>query len=129
VLRLDGPGPVRIVATGLRGPLGIALDNTGGLLVAEEEAGRVVHVSRDGRLSMVASGLERPRWLAVADDGPIYVSARRTANAGHEDPGNPGVVLSLRDGGLPALLAHGLHDPEGLALRDGVLYVATRASI
>jgi len=129
VLRLDGPGPVRVVATGLRGPLGIALDDTGRLLVAEEEAGRIVRVNPDGGLAVVVSGLERPRWLAVADDGTIYVSARRMPGEGDEGPGQPGVLLSLRDGGPPALLAHGLHDPEGVALHDGVLYVATRASI
>src|SRR4051812_38205585 len=129
VLRLDGPGPVRVVATGLRGPIGLAIDDSGRLLIAEEDAGRIVHVSPGGTLRVVASGLERPRWLAVADDGTIYVSAQRGAKERDEDPAKPGVVLALRDAGRPALLAHGLRDPEGLALHDGALYVATRESI
>src|SRR6267142_4240923 len=129
VLRLDAPGAVRVVASGLRGPIGLALDDTGRVLVAEEDAGRVVQVGPGGTLRVVASGLERPRWLAVADDGTIYVSAQRTAKEHGEDPAKPGVVLALRDAGRPALLAHGLRDPEGLAIHDRALYVATRESI
>jgi sugar lactone lactonase YvrE len=129
VLRLDGPGSVRVVAGGLRGPIGIALDDAGRVLVAEEGAGRVVHVSAAGMLDAVAGGLERPRWLAVADDGTIYVSALRPTTEHGGDPAKPGVVLTLRDAARPALLAHGLRDPEGLALQGGALYVATRESI
>jgi len=126
VLRLDGPGAARVVASGLRGPIGIALDETGRVLVVEEDAGRVVHVTAQGTLGVVASGLERPRWLAVGDDGTIYISAKRAANEHGNDDGRPGVVLALRAAARPALLLHGLRDPEGLAIHEGVLYVATR---
>jgi len=127
VLRLDGPGSARVVASGLRGPIGIALDETGRVLVVEENAGRVVHVGPHGTLGVVASGLEKPRWLAVGDDGTIYVSAQRAAREHGDDHGRPsGVVLALRAAARPALLLHGLRDPEGLAIHDGVLHVATR---
>lgn len=129
VLRLDGPGAARVVATGLRGPIGIALDDSSRVVVVEQDAGRVVHVSPGGALRVIAGGLERPRWLAVASDGTMYVSAQRTAREHGEDSPAPGVVVALRDGGPPALLAHGVRDPEGLAIHDGALYVATRESI
>ena len=127
VLRLDGAGPARVVASGLQGPIGIALDDDGRVLVAEEGAGRIVQVSPRGTLAAVATGLERPRWLAVAPDGTIYVSARRSTKGHADDDGaRPGVVLALRAAARPAVVLHGLHDPEGVAIRDGVLYVATR---
>jgi glucose/arabinose dehydrogenase len=113
LLRLDGLGAARVVARGLRGPLGAAVDGAGRLLIAEETGGRVVRVSAAGAVSVVASGLDGPRWLAVAEDDTIYVSVKRG-------------VLALRAAERPALVVHGLRDPEGLAVRDGVLYVATR---
>ena len=128
VLRLNGAGPARVVASGLQGPIGIALDEGGRVLVAEEGAGRIVRVSARGTLAVVASGLDRPRWLAVTPDGTIYVSAQRTRKEEHtaDDGARPGVVLALRAAARPAVVLHGLHDPEGVAIRDGVLYVATR---
>ena len=120
VLRLDAPGSARVVASGLRGPLGIAIDESGRVLVVEEEAGRIVHVAPQGTLDIVASDLERPRWLAIGDDGTLYVSAHRDSRE------HGGVVLALHTASRPALLLHGLRRPEGLAIHDGVLYVATR---
>ena len=120
LLRLDAPGSARVMVSGLRGPVGVAIGDGGRVLVAEEDAGRVVHLGPDGALDVVADSLERPRWLAVGDDGTVYVSARgATKEYG-------GVVLALRAAAAPTLLAHGLHAPEGLAIHDGVLYVATR---
>ena len=127
VLRLDAPGSARIVASGLRGPTGIALDDTGRVLVVEEDGDRIVHVTSTGALEVIARGLERPRWLAVGDDGTLYVSAQRLAKSPKgSDAAPPGVVVALRAGAPPTLLAHGLPDPEGLAIHDGALYVATR---
>ena len=125
VLRVERTGTARVVATGLRGPVGIALDDTGRVLVAEEAAGRIVAVGPQGTLDVVASGLDSPRWLAPGADGTIYVSARQRGTE-HGDDGRPGVVLALHDAAGPALILHGLRDPEGLAVHDGVLYVATR---
>jgi sugar lactone lactonase YvrE len=127
VLRLDAAGAARVVAVGLQAPVGIAIDPSGRVLVAEEDAGRIVQITAPGTLSVVAGGLERPRWLAVAEDGTIYVSARRTsAGSNDAEAAGPGVVLALRAGAPPVPVLHGLRDPEGLAVGDGVLYVATR---
>jgi sugar lactone lactonase YvrE len=126
VLRVERTGTARVVATGLRGPVGIALDDIGRVLVAEEAAGRIVEVGPRGMIGVVASGLASPRWLALGGAGTIYVSARRRGAEHGDDDGRPGVVLALHDGARPTLVLHGLRDPEGLAVRDGVLYVATR---
>jgi hypothetical protein len=115
------------VATGLRGPIGIAFDRAGRALVAEEDSGQIVHVDPRGRRTVVASGLDRPRWIAVGDDDTVYVSARRaTHEPGEDDTARSGVILALRLAERPALFLHGLCDPEGLAIHNGVLHVATR---
>jgi len=129
VLRLDGPGSMRVVASDLAGPIGIAIADGGRVLVAEHDAGRIVDVAAAATGRVVADGLQQPRWLAVADDGALYVSAQRTPPEGADATLPPGVVLALREGRPPALLAHGLHDPEGVAVRDGVVHVATRPAI
>jgi sugar lactone lactonase YvrE len=120
VLRLDRPGAVRVVASGLRGPLGLAFDRAGRLLVVEQDAGRIVRIGPHGASSVVADGLERPRWIAVADDGTVYVSDQR------HPPEGDGVVLALHPSSGAVVMLRDLRNPEGLAVRDGVLYVATR---
>ena len=126
LLRLDAPGHARVVASGLRGPIGIAFDRTGRLLVVEHEAGRVVHVSSAGAISVVAAGLRRPRWIAVAEDDTVYVSAQVGADGDPHDESRPGVVVALAQAGRSSVVVGGLRDPQGLAIHDGVLYVAAR---
>ena len=126
LLRLDAPGHARVVASGLRGPIGIAFDRTGRLLVVEHEAGRVVHVSSAGAISVVAAGLRRPRWIAVAEDDTVYISAQVGADGDPHDESRPGVVVALAQAGRSSVVVGGLRDPQGLAIHDGVLYVAAR---
>jgi len=126
VLRLDAPGHSRVVASGLRGPVGIAFDRTGRLLVVEHDAGRVVHVSSAGAISVVAGGLRYPRWIAVAEDDTLYVSAQDGGDGDPYDESRPGVVMALGQAGRASVVVGGVRDPEGLAIRDGVLYVAAR---
>ena len=75
LVRVGRLGDPAIVATGLDGPVGLALAPDGALLVAEERGGRVVRVQPGGSVVPVADGLRRPRWLATGDGGVVYVSA------------------------------------------------------
>ncbi|OJZ69178.1 gluconolaconase [Mycobacterium paraffinicum] len=62
-------GGVQVLGTGLREPVGIAIDADGACLVAE--AGRVVRVS-GSRSDIVAADLQRPQGILVRD-GVLYV--------------------------------------------------------
>lgn len=117
-----------VVASGLEGPVGLALDARGRLLVSEATGGRVVRIDpASGAREVLARGLAQPEGLAVLPDGGIAVAevgARR---------------LSLLDarGGKPRVIARGLpvgqmftrtpapvFMPTGVAAGDdGTIYV------
>jgi len=83
----------------------------GGALVAESAAGRVIRIDGDGGVTgEIASGLNRPRALAVGDDGILWVS-------------QVGGVVGLREGEAVARLDH-VSDPSGVAAGRGVVVVA-----
>ena len=70
-------------------------------------------------VTLYAEGLDQPRWMAVAENGDVFLAEPR---AGH--------VLLLRDAdgdGLAdqrSVFVEGLERPHGLALHAGHLYVA-----
>jgi hypothetical protein len=53
-----------VVATGLAGPLGIAVDLVGNIFIAEQGAGRIILVNYEGRAFSWLSGVEDPQYLA-----------------------------------------------------------------
>ena len=55
-LSMPAPSPF-LVATGLAGPEGVALDRDGTVLIVEGDTGRLFRVGRSGRRDLVASGL------------------------------------------------------------------------
>lgn len=103
---------VRTRAESLDEPLGITLDQGGGLVVAESGAGRILSLGPDDTISVLADGLGRPSDVAVDHEGRCYVSDEQQ-----------GVVYRL-DEPVPAVLAQGLDNPQGLAIDGHILYVA-----
>jgi hypothetical protein len=53
-----------VVAEGLAGPLGIAVDLVGNIFIAEQGAGRVILVNYEGRAFSWLTGVEDPQYLA-----------------------------------------------------------------
>lgn len=132
-LRSDG---VEVLATGLREPVGVAIDADGTCLVAEAGAGRVIGVN-GSRIDTAVADLQRPQGILVRD-GVLYVvdagakeliavdlgtNARRTIAAGLPVGPPPGVTPKpLR--GMPPFSG-----PQGpfagiTAAADGTLYVS-----
>ena len=74
ILSLDvATGAVQTIVTGLRDNLGIALEQSGSILVAEYSAGVLTRIRPDGARETAASAFIKPYTLAVAPDGTIYV--------------------------------------------------------
>lgn len=102
-------GAVRVRASGLDRPTGIAVRGDGALVVAETGAGRVLAVDRDDVVTVLADGLDHPVDVALDDRGRCYASDDRR-----------GAVLRLDDGeAVP--VAEGLAAPQGLVVLDGEL--------
>ncbi len=65
------PGGVEVLATGLREPVGVAIDADGACLVAEAGAGRVVRVS-GSRIDTAVADLQRPQGISL-HGGVLYI--------------------------------------------------------
>jgi sugar lactone lactonase YvrE len=143
----------RTRAENLDQPQGIAVRPDGTLLVAEAGAGRVLAISPDDVISILAEGLGRPVDVAVDADGRCYVSDEDHGTVYRLDgpgPGSgprPGAGSGSRldsDSGFgpdsgsgpesgfgsgrghakPAIIVDGLHAPQGLTVTtDGRVLV------
>jgi glucose/arabinose dehydrogenase len=77
------------------------------------------------RIAVYAKGLGNPRFLAVADDGTVYVTRRAT-----------GDVVALKDGnndgradGEPRVVASGMVGLNGITIRQNRVYLARSTEI
>ncbi|HEY4344902.1 MAG TPA: PQQ-dependent sugar dehydrogenase [Parvibaculum sp.] len=81
-------------------------------------------VPKGFQVSIFASGLERPREMAVAPDGTVFVSQTHEGNI---------AVLRDRDGDgiaeMRTTFADGFREPSGLAVQGDALYVADRRAV
>lgn len=103
-------GTIRVRATGLDRPLGIAVRADGTLVVAEAGAGRVLAIDGTDTVSVLAEGLAHPVDVAVDSEQRCYVSDDRL-----------GAVLRIEDG-RTVTVADGLGAPQGLAIRGRELF-------
>lgn len=129
-----GPGAVSATSTRLLGPIHVAVDGAGDLLIVEEARKAIRRLDAAGLLATVAAGLGDPVAVVPAGGGELFVAdylgnrvVRVTARgailpwAGTGEPGFSG------DRG-PALAAR-LNRPRGLAKdAQGNLYIADSAN-
>jgi glucose/arabinose dehydrogenase len=91
-----------------------AVDNTS--QVVPRPANAMPQAPQGFTVSLFASGLTHPRFLAVAPNGDVFVS---------EPDAGKITVLAERNGSLKrATFASGFSEPHGLAFRGDALYVA-----
>jgi glucose/arabinose dehydrogenase len=79
--------------------------------------GELPRVPEGFEVSIVATGLADPRWMALAPNGDVFLA----------EPG-AGKVTLLHDG-KPTTFADGFARPHGLAFHDGALYVADTVAV
>src|SRR5207247_941392 len=100
-------------------PAGLALDGGGRLLIAEERAGRILRLEASGALTVLATGIKTPRWLAVVSDGSLYIGAHRLIAHDGLDTDEGCVILRLAPDGSLTTVAAGLRRLEGLVRVNG----------
>ncbi|HMJ55560.1 MAG TPA: SMP-30/gluconolactonase/LRE family protein [Polyangiaceae bacterium] len=112
-----------MLADGLDQLYGVAVSSSGAVLVAELGAGRVLSVGstaavvsgggsgRSGQVEVLASGLRNPLGVAIGSDGACFVSES-----------GAGRVVKL-SGSRAETVLDDLHEPHGILVRDGLLYV------
>ena len=130
----DADGPAATAQ--FNGPVGVAVDKTGNVFVADTYNDRIRRIAPDGIVTTIAgtgrpgdadgaahtAAFDTPSGIAVAPDGTLYIA----------DTGND-AVRAITPGGLVSTLAAPpegerrpiLKRPVGIALtRDGYLYVS-----
>ncbi|CAM2005557.1 Vgb family protein [Acanthopleuribacter pedis] len=117
VFRISREGAVETYATGLRGPIDMAFDREGNMMVAEI-AGSLVRVAPDGTATRFATLTQTPNGVAVGPDGNTYVTHFGRGGSGRkiERVTPDGTVTTFAEGGS-------IQAPIGLAFDDaGTLY-------
>ena len=115
VLRVDLQEHEQRVLARLNKPEGIRRNVHGDLIISEdlEKDGRIVSLSKTGRVAALATRLKKPEGLLVADDDSILV-----AESG------AGRVLRIADGQRETVI-DGLHSPDQIAIApDGALWIS-----
>lgn len=102
-----------VYAVGLSAPDGLCFDAEGALVVAEEAAGRITRISKEGTHSPLAEGLRSPEGLCLGENGTLYVT---------EDIAQ-GRLLAITVGGELSVVASGLDAPEGVVQVGDSLFV------
>jgi len=112
-----GVGGDTLATVRLKLPRGVAVDGKGGLYVADTDNDRVLHVAKDGVLSILHGiPFDRPRGLAVDVRGVLYVA----------DMGNH-LIRRIENGKLTGTYTHddALNEVDGIAIDSvGNLFVS-----
>ena len=125
-------GDIHPIVNNLKRPTGLALDTSGRLLIVEEQTGRLLRVESNGSLAVVAEGMKKPRWVAVAEDGTLYVSAKGLKTTGDGDDDNEEeaegeIILRLTPhASLLTVFADGFKGLQGIVVHEGTLLAAAK---
>ncbi|TAJ82654.1 hypothetical protein EPO44_17350, partial [bacterium] len=130
VFRIVG-ADIRPIVTGLRKPVGIAFNGQGRLLVVEEERGRLLRLETDSRLTVLAQRMRKPRFLAVAADGNLYITAKGLRRDGEgddddEDEERGEAILRLTTAGELTVWVEGFEKPQGIVVHERTAYVVAK---
>ena len=104
---------VRVVASSLDKPHGLAFDSTGITYINEWSGNRILKVDRDGQVRPIAI-VEDPVGIAIGKSGDLYVAQPQA-----------GKVSRVKKDGTRIPLIEGLNEPRDPAFDDaGNLFVA-----
>ena len=111
-------GPLNLVSSGLRDPLGVAVDGSGNVYIADSfnNAIKEYHASTQQVTTLVSTGLNTPQGVAVDGSGNVYI-ADSNNNAIKEYNASTQQVTTL--------VSTGLNTPKGVAVDgSGNVYIA-----
>ncbi|AVS64735.1 hypothetical protein C8245_02640 [Paracidovorax avenae] len=82
-------------------------NDAGRLLVTNSDAGTVAQIGQDGRLSVFASGIDRPAGMAMGPDGLLVVASRSGIYSVSPSGGTPRLLSPLADAMGPVFTPSG----------------------
>lgn len=115
-------------------PLGIAIDRQESLFVCDWEAHGVYKVTAQGEVSLFADSdgvhrMQYPNFCVFDDPGNLYVSDTGTSRRNAQIYNPDGKIFRISPAGQCEMVAEGLYQANGLAMRRGesALYVIQTA--
>lgn len=119
------------IVTNLQRPVGLEFDKEGRLLIVEEKTGSLLRLETNRSLTVLAQGMEKPRWVTVAEDGTSYLSAKGLKAQGDkedddEDEEQGEIILRLTPSGQLTVFVNGFEGLQGIAVNKGFLFVAAK---
>jgi gluconolactonase len=118
-LRLGGGAPELVAQVDGGFFLGLAADATGRLYVCDINHGCVHRIAPDGGIERHGGAIGYPNWPVFDARGTLYVS-----DSGSWEAAGGAIVRIAPDGRTERVETPPLRFPNGMALRDGWLYVA-----
>lgn len=109
--------PSEVLAKSAGVPAGIAVSSDGTIVYADQKNGRLIERRVDGSTQVICEALKKPRGVARAADGTLYVVAAEWTGSPLQ-PLPKGVLLARDASGAWRMIASGLNDPQQVALRD-----------
>lgn len=115
-LPVSSLAPIEVVASRIGAPLGVAVDDTGTILISDPAAGTVSEIGSSGQPIERLTGLLGPAGLAFDGQGDLLVAEERA-----------GRVLRRDTAGVVSTWAAGLEAPRWLVpAAGGLAYVSAR---
>jgi len=113
VLAFKSPTERRVLISGFRAH-GLAFPRSGGTIVTDITGSRVIRLSPDGKVDVIAAKVELPIGVVIGPSGDLYVAAR-----------NAGQLLRISLNGSRTVVLGGLKTPRDPVFdATGNLYVA-----
>lgn len=109
-VEIDGRPVISRVKIALERPRRLLFDPAGNLLIADSGSGKILRLSPEGKVEVVADELVEPSGLALDGRGNLYVSDHAE---GGEDRG---AIVRITPDGKRTVFAGGLTAPKGLAV-------------
>jgi len=106
----------KVLASGFNQLYGVAITAAGAVIIVEQGTGRVLSVQA-GNVETIATGLKLPCGVAVGTDDSCFVTESAA-----------GRVIKVSSGGRTETALDGLQQPQGILVRDGLLYVVDAGS-
>jgi len=119
IFEISPEGIVSSFATGLDGPIHMAMDADGNLYVSTWNDRKIFRLDEEGGIELFAEVDPYPTGLAFGPDGNLYV--------GHAPPSGTGGISRVTPGGVATnfVIGRGVDRPVGIAFDDdGNLYSA-----
>ena len=125
-------GETHPLITHLKRPVGLSFDANGRLLIVEEKSGSLLRLEPDSTLTILAQGMKKPRWVSVAEDGSVYITAKGLKLQGDkendeedEEEGDGEVIFRLAQGQL-SVFVEGFKGLQGIVIQEGTLLAVVR---